>query len=466
MARPPRLPLFGPRRRPINAGPRTAAGPAAQSEPARRLWPFFLAALLLAAAVGGILVSTGVVGDGQDASPAVAPLPVQMTTTDQGERNDDQAISAAQLGFPTFATKNTTRIGGSNPIENAAAAALATFPSSGDSPGPNAVALVPSESWPVALAAAVLTATPISAPILMAGPDGIGDLTEATLDALNPTGQGVVSGNQVFTVGAVPAPEGFMSRAVEGASTAEIATELARLRQQLTGSQPAAFVLVSDSAPAFAMPAAAWAARSGNPILISQPDRLPEATSALLAEHPRTPVYVLGPEDVISKRVERQLGRGGRRVTRIQGPDPVSNAIEFARFDDGSFGWNITDPGHGIVVTSDSEPLNAAAAAPLAAAGTWGPLLLTNDPEVIPGDLRGYLLDIKPGYSDDPTRALYNHIWLIGDQAAISVGQQATLDQLAELEQIDTGSADQPASGAPPGDNQVDDANEKGTTKP
>ena len=46
------------------------------------------------------------------------------------------------------------------------------------------------------------------------------------------------------------------------------------------------------------------------------------------------------------------------------------------------------------------------------------------------------MLDVKPGYTTDPTRAFYNHIWVIGDQEAIDVHQQAEIDQLAELAQI------------------------------
>ena len=80
--------------------------------------------------------------------------------------------------------------------------------------------------------------------------------------------------------------------------------------------------------------------------------------------------------------------------------------------------------------------LAAAAAAALSASGTWGPLVLSDSPDTLPGALRGYLLDVKPGYRNDPTRAFYNHIWVIGNQDAISVSQQATIDDLAELAQI------------------------------
>lgn len=404
------------------------------------------AALIFGVAVAGVLATTGLIGKQGQGEATVEPLPMQSEAANGG-RDANSAIAAARLGYPTFATKNTTRVGGARPIDNAAAVALATFPSSGDSPNPEAVTLVPSESWPVAIAAAALAAPPVSAPILIAEPDGIGEVTEKALQALAPKGGPNTAGSQLFAVGAVPEPEGLVARAVGGDSAAGIAASLARLRQQLTGKEPEAFVLIGETEPGYAMPAAAWAARSGDPILISETNRLPEETTKLLASHAGVPVYILGPESVISKRVERQLGRDGRPVTRIAGGDPVANAIEFARFSDGRFGWNINDPGHGLVVAADTDPLNAAAAAALSAAGTWGPLLLTSDPEIVPGVLRSYLLDIKPGYRDDPTRAVYNHIWIVGDQEAISVGQQASLDQLAELERI---GGEQPPQTTPP----------------
>jgi hypothetical protein len=50
--------------------------------------------------------------------------------------------------------------------------------------------------------------------------------------------------------------------------------------------------------------------------------------------------------------------------------------------------------------------------------------------------LRSFLLDIKPGYETDPTRAVYNHIWLMGDATAIGGQVQAEVDDLAELAPI------------------------------
>jgi hypothetical protein len=145
---------------------------------------------------------------------------------------------------------------------------------------------------------------------------------------------------------------------------------------------------------------------------------------------------VLGPSSAISSDVIRQIDRISDRVRRVSGEDPVSNAIALARYSDGGFGWNVNDPGHGFVVANAGEPLDAAAAAPLSASGTWGPLLLTDSADTLPAALRGYLLDVKPGYTTDPTRAFYNHIWVIGDQESIDVNEQAEIDALAELAKI------------------------------
>ncbi len=184
------------------------------------------------------------------------------------------------------------------------------------------------------------------------------------------------------------------------------------------------------------MPAAAWAARSGDPVLFSGTKALPKATAAALKRHPQAPVYVLGPSTAISSQVVREIAKIAGSVHRVSGEDPVANAIELARYANGSFGWNVNDPGHGFVVARSGEPLDAAAAAALSASGAWGPLLLTDDAARLPGALRGYLLDVKPGYTTDPTRAFYNHVWVIGDQRQIEVGQQGEIDELAALAKI------------------------------
>jgi hypothetical protein len=66
-------------------------------------------------------------------------------------------------------------------------------------------------------------------------------------------------------------------------------------------------------------------------------------------------------------------------------------------------------------------------------------LLLTDSAASLPAELHSYFLDMKPGYTTNPTRAFYNHVWVIGDQEAIDVNQQAEVNELAELAKIGGG---------------------------
>ena len=146
-------------------------------------------------------------------------------------------------------------------------------------------------------------------------------------------------------------------------------------------------------------------------------------------------MFVLGPQSVISKKVIDQLERQklARDVQRIQGPNAVENAIAFARYEKGDFGWGVVVPGYNFTIASTGRPADAAAAAALATRGVFAPLLLTDDAKDIPKPLEEYLLSVQPGYEDDPGQAVYNRVWLLGDDKQISVDEQARIDQITEL---------------------------------
>ena len=92
-------------------------------------------------------------------------------------RTQEPAEEPADLGFPAFATSNTTRVAGADSIEVAAGVALATFPTGGSEGGPNAVTLVPAAEWEAGVAAASLVAEPIGAPILLSDDDELPELS-------------------------------------------------------------------------------------------------------------------------------------------------------------------------------------------------------------------------------------------------------------------------------------------------
>ncbi len=114
---------------------------------------------------------------------------------------EQQPAAAEDLGFPAFATKNTTRVAGSDAAASAAGVALAVFPSAGGVERPAAVSLVADDDWPGGLAAASLAAQPIRAPILVTGSDEISDFTVDALEALAPAGSAKTDGKQIFTIG-------------------------------------------------------------------------------------------------------------------------------------------------------------------------------------------------------------------------------------------------------------------------
>jgi hypothetical protein len=387
---------------------------------------------IVAAVIGG---SGGAKSDSESAGPAPAPA----AAADSAPPAPETTQSTEALGYPAFATNNTTRIGGSDPATNAAGVALAVFPSTDPAQRPAAVALVGEDDWPGAIAAAVLMAAPVRAPLLISSADGLPGPTTEALDALNPQGDKATGGATAFAIGDVATPDGGQVRTVKGGNAAETAAAIAELRDRLFGSAPAHILIAPSDRPELAMPAAAWAARSGDPVLFAAGDVLPEATLAILQRHQKVPVYVLGPASAISSKALASIAKVSAGVHRVGGKDAVINAIAFARYGDGNFGWNINDPGHGFVLVRDDSPLDAAAAAPLSASGTWGPLLLTDSATTLPAELREYFLDVKPGYTTNPTRAFYNHVWVIGDQEAIDVNQQAEVNELAELAKIGGG---------------------------
>lgn len=384
---------------------------------------------LIAAVVGG--------GDSNEAGEESAPAPVQTPAeAPKPEEQTPAAEAAEELGYPSFATNNTTRVGGGDPAATAAGVALAVFPSVKAAQRPTAVTLVDEDDWQGAVAAAVLMAEPLRSPLLVSADGTLPEATEQALEALGPKGGEESEKAQVIVVGKAAKPDGLKATKVVGQGPAGLAASLAELRDGLFGEPPNHIVLAPEDKPEFATPAAAWAARSGDPVLFSSTEKLPGTTAGQLKRHPKTPVYVLGPSAAISSNVVREVAKLGNPVRRVSGENPVENSIALARYSSGSFGWNVNDPGHGLVVARSDEPLSAAVAAPLSASGTWGPLLLSDDADTLPGPLRDYLLDIKPGYTTDPTRAFYNHVWVIGDQEAIDVNQQAEIDQLAELAKI------------------------------
>ena len=275
--------------------------------------------------------------------------------------------------------------------------------------------MVPDDDWQAGIAASVLAGPPLRLPVLISQHGAVPDATTQALAQLDPKGGGASGDIAVYSAGGASVPSGLKSREIPGDSPAEIANSIDQLRQRLLKQEPSTSCWSAPIRPDTQCRRRPGPPAPGIPFSSPGADQVPAATLAALRRHAAATVYVLGPESVISKTSIQQVGRVSATVQRVGATGIVQNALVLRALLRRSFGWNINDPGHGMELANSDRPLDAAAAASLASSGKWGPLLLTDTADALPPELRSFLLDIKPGYETDPTRAVYNHIWLMGD---------------------------------------------------
>lgn len=351
----------------------------------------------------------------------------------------------AAEGAVSVTTRNTTRLGGADAADDAAAVSRAVYPGLTPATRPQVVVLVNDRDWLAALAASALSSSPTSAPILFSDGDTLSALTRETLEAMHPLGAPTLGGAQVLRIDtSATVPHGLLTQSIDATVPSSAAADVERLMSTLDhGSSPnQAIVLAATAAPALQMPAAGLAAESGAPILFVTPTRVSAPTASVLSTLHRPTIYAIDPA-TIGARTLHELRHYGtvRPVTSTHLPTAgdvaVQNAIEVARFTDGTFGWGVKEPGHGLVFANEGRPLDAPAAALLSATGDYGPLLLLSTATQVPPALVNYLSDIQPAYTSapqfQPVRGVYNRGWLIGDGQALSAKSQAEIDSILEI---------------------------------
>ena len=211
----------------------------------------------------------------------------------------------------------------------------------------------------------------------------------------------------VFAIGDAPAPDGRATKSISAKGPAALAAAIARLRDRLVGAppkhdrdRPARPAGLRDAGRGLGRPL-----RRPGPLRLrpgaAEGDRLGPA-----ANTPRPPSTSSGrprrspPASSAKSRPSTGTCDGSPARTRsaTRSPSPATTTAISA----GTSTTRATASSSPAART----PLDAAAAAPLSASGTWGPLLLTDDADTLPGALRGYLLDVKPGYTDRPDARL------------------------------------------------------------
>ncbi len=307
--------------------------------------------------------------------------------------------------YSTMQTKDVSRFPADDPQRLSELTAHAARPP-GSGLNYSTVVRVPEGDWRAALAASSLRASEDA--VLLFG------------DATPPEG---ANGTNVSTV------------TVSGGTPAETAADLATRGNGTDDVSPNNVVIVSSEAQRWALPAAAWSAYSGDPILYANEDGVPEATLGAIEELNATHAYVLAPPDLVSDDALSDLDV---EWTRVAGDTPQSHAVAVAQFRDESrdFGWGIHERDkvgyYNFMLVNPDEPEHAASAANLQW-GKAGPILLVHDDGDLPAVTENYAWQTQPAWFMTPAEGPFNHLFALGTTDTVSWISQARLDYAVEI---------------------------------
>ncbi|MEH3055123.1 MAG: hypothetical protein PGN13_14180 [Patulibacter minatonensis] len=394
---------------------------------------------LLTLLAASLASAGGLSACGGDDTPPPTSTPSPTTPTTDGSTSQTSTTIAAPRAY----TKNTTRLDAADAAGVAALTALTMYPSTAKDLRPDAVTFAGQEDWRSILLASSFAAKPLGFPLLLMDGRNLPPVSSAALAQLQPAGAPAMNKAQGLRIGVSTRVAGDLrTRYLTSATPAGLARAADRQLQNLRGRPSDRVMIVNSDDPKLAAPAAAWAARSGDPILFTTSGSLPADTKAALQSHTNPRIYVMGGPDTVTRYVISQLQEYGI-VKRVQPAESTGGAsdlsIAFAGYSDGNFGWNYTDPGHSFVFGSTNDPISAMAAAALSSGGNYGALLLVDRPNHVEQPLKNYLQSVQPGYNDQypPTRGFFNRGWIIGATTAISVQTQNRLDEMMEIIRTD-----------------------------
>ncbi|WP_243767560.1 cell wall-binding repeat-containing protein [Paenibacillus agricola] len=375
---------------------------------------------------------TGCLNNQNNAPPQVTP--------DKGSAGQQTGVVATS-NVPWIASKNTTRINTSDPIEAAVLVSKTLWMATSDENRPGGVILADPNNWQTTLVSADLIHHPNNGPILFANKDGIPEATLNELKRLKPKGVDMNNGVQVIIVGDFDQKVedqvkevGLKLDKITGGNAAAIAKQVDAYYTKVAQENPPSVIVGSMDSQEFTMPALNWIAHMPEPLLYVKKDEVPQETAdALKTRGGKANIYIIGPETVVSASTEQQLGQFGR-VVRIAGNDAYENAIAFAKYKDlaTDFGWGITTPGHNFSFVNKNSPALALAAAPFSHLGKHAPLLWT-DKDKMPDSVMAYLMSVEPKYKKAPTEGPYNHAWLTGSEDVLTAVEQGEIDSMLEI---------------------------------
>ncbi len=328
-------------------------------------------------------------------------------------------------------TTNTTRACGCNLFETETSVSRLVF----FSERPKAVYLARNDVFAEAAAASALQHFPANGPLLLTDPNRLPEVVAAEIRRLNPGG--AAGSAQVVVVGSVGEGVladvrrlGYSVERLAGANMFETAALVAQRR-----GYPEDIQLISTDPNSGGAVAASWSAHTGDPTLLTESERLPEATRKAILNTRNAKIYVIGGPQFISDRVLDELRTlNVTFVDRIAGADPYETSVLFARYKSpvSDYGWNRnTKDGSAYSFPLFEQWQYLVSSTPFSHMGKHTPFLFVNRDSVPPVVMR-YIEEVNPRTMDQPP---FMHGFLIGSPCIISESVQSTLHQALSIDQ-------------------------------
>jgi hypothetical protein len=382
---------------------------------------------------------------------------------------------------PTYTTKTTTRIWGTNPYEEAVSVTQHEWPAVIPLNNPTENNNVPDRPWGVtlvtpndpvtAISAVPLIHFPDDAPILYVTPTGVPAVTLHEIQRLGDTGISRFHNVDAFLVGqaansgvekqltaigvkwyAITAPDNFslankIDQVYGSIQNSDTGVPQMETSASTGGNGVQDVMIGTPTAYKYILPATHWVSHMPAGLFwVNKTGPIPAPTvAALQRRHGHATIYVWGGPSQISAQVIRELTAYGA-VTRITNDDavafnkpptdnPIDTAIAFAKMWDpvGMTGWSINGPGHGFTLVNENNWQGAVASAPLSHLGFHAPLLLTNSSTTLPADVENYLKAVAPTFLTSPADGPYNMTYVVGNYGQINWLEQARVDYISEM---------------------------------
>jgi hypothetical protein len=383
--------------------------------------------------------------------------------------------------IPTYTTKTTTRIWGTDPYQEAVSVTQHEWPAVIPLNNPSENNNVPDRPWgltlvtpndPItAISAVPLIHFPDDAPILYVSPSGVPAVTLHEIQRLGDTGISRFRNIDAFLVGqaanagvekqltaigvkwyAITAPDVYslankIDQVYGSIQNADTGVPQMETSASTGGNGVQDVMIGTPSAYQYILPATHWLSHMpGGLFWVNKTGPIPAPTvTALQRRHGHATIYVWGGPSQISAQVIRELTAYGA-VTRITNDDsvafnkppadnPIDTAIAFAKMWDpmGMTGWSINGPGHGFTLVNENNWQGAVASAPLSHLGFHAPLLLTNSSTTLPADVENYLKAVAPTFLTSPADGPYNMTYVVGNWNQINWLEQSRVDYISEM---------------------------------